>query len=102
MSVPSTRQGLEHASTGLLLLISAWASASTAYWSMGLAAIAPEWIKAVNSLESPTAFGWTGALVTAGFFVIGLSWLLSTLIATASGGVIVKRLQAGRADRGPR
>lgn len=98
MSVQSPRRGLEHAPTGLLLFVSAWATASAGYWSIELAAITPEWTKAVNSLESPAAFGWNGTLATAGLVMIGLSWLLSTLIATASGGVIVKRLQAGGAN----
>lgn len=97
MSVQPPRRGLEHAPTPLLFLISAWASASTGYWSMALAAIAPEWIKAFNS-SAPAEFGWTGTLATAGFLLIGFSWLLSMLMATASAGVIVKRLQAGRAD----
>lgn len=96
MSIQSSRRGLERAPTGLLLLISAWAAASAGYWAIGLAAIAPEWIKAFNSLDNLAAFGWTGTLATAGFLLVGTSWFLSTLIATASGGVIVKRLQAGR------
>lgn len=100
MSVPTHRRGLADAPTWLLLLITAWAAASTGYWSMGLAEIAPEWIKVVNALESPAELGWTGTVVTAGVSLIGMNWLLSTLMGAASAGLIVKRLQAGGVDPG--